>query len=124
MGIVLAVTTIVVYYPVHSHPFVNFDDQGYVTKNGHIQLGLDWKTVSWAFTTYHESNWHPLTWLSHALDYQLFKLDPAGHHDTNLLLHVVNVLLLFLVLQQATESPGPSFMVADCLRCTRSTSSP
>lgn len=112
LGIVLAVTTIAVYYPVHSHPFVNFDDQGYVTKNGHIQMGLDWKTVSWAFTTYHESNWHPLTWLSHALDHQLFKLDPAGHHDTNLLLHVVNVLLLFLVLQRATELPGSSFMVA------------
>ncbi len=112
LGIVLAVATIAVYYPVHSHPFVNFDDQGYVTKNAHIQLGLDWKTISWAFTTHHESNWHPLTWLSHALDYQLFGLDPAGHHDIYLLLHVVNVLLLFLVLQRATGSVGPSFMVA------------
>jgi Flp pilus assembly protein TadD len=112
LGIVLAVTTVAVYSPVHRHPFVNYDDQGYVTKNAHIQMGLDWKTVSWAFTTYHESNWHPLTWLSHALDCQLFGLAPAGPHDTNLLLHVANVLLLFLVLQRATESSGPSFMVA------------
>jgi Flp pilus assembly protein TadD len=112
LGILLAVATVALYYPVHSHPFVNYDDEGYISKNTHIQSGLQWETVSWAFTTYHESNWHPLTWLSHALDCQLFKLDPAGHHDTNLLLHVVNVLLLFLVLQRATGSVGPSWMVA------------
>lgn len=112
LGIVLAVATIAVYCPVHRHPFVNYDDEGYITKNAHIQSGLNWPTVSWAFTTDHESNWHPLTWLSHALDCQLFKLNPAGHHDTNLLLHVGNVLLLFLVLRRATGSVGPSFMVA------------
>ncbi len=112
LGLVLAVATIAVYYPVHNHPFVNYDDEGYVVKNTAIQSGLNWQTLSWAFTTYHESNWHPLTWLSHALDYQFFELNPAGYHDTNLLFHVMNVLLLFLVLQRATGSAGPSFMVA------------
>jgi Flp pilus assembly protein TadD len=112
LGIVLALAIVAVYYPVHNHPFVNYDDEGYVTKNTAIQSGLNWQTVSWAFTTYHESNWHPLTWLSHALDYQFFGLNPAGHHDKNLLLHVLNALLLFLVLRRATGTLGPSFMVA------------
>lgn len=112
LTLVLVLATITVYYPVHSHAFVNYDDEGYVTKNIAIQSGLNWQTVSWAFTTYHESNWHPLTWLSLTLDYQLFQLNPAGYHDTNLLLHVLNVLLLFLVLRGATGSLGPSFMVA------------
>ncbi len=112
LGIVLALAIVAVYYPVHSHPFVNYDDEGYIIKNSQVQSGLHWETVSWAFTTYHESNWHPLTWLSHALDCQLFQLNPAGHHDTNLLLHVINALLLFLVLRRATGALGPSFMVA------------
>ncbi len=68
--------------------------------------------MEWAFTTSEAGNWHPITWLSHALDYQLFQADPAGHHNTNLLLHVVNVLLLFWVLQQATGFIGRSWMVA------------
>ncbi len=74
--------------------------------------GLTWKTVRWAFTTYRVGTWHPVTWLSHALDCQLFDLDPAGPHDVNLLLHVLNVVLLFWVLQQATGFTGRSFMVA------------
>ena len=73
---------------------------------------MTWDTVRWSFTTYHVGTWHPLTWLSHALDCQLFDLDPAGPHDVNLLLHVLNVLLLFWVLQRATGSVGRSFMVA------------
>jgi hypothetical protein len=106
------VATLALYYPVSHHPFVNYDDTVYVTNNSHVQAGLDWDTVKWAFTTYDEANWHPLTWLSHALDYQLFEQNPAGHHDVNLLLHVLNVLLLFWVLQQATGFAGRSFMVA------------
>ncbi len=68
--------------------------------------------MEWAFTTYYASNWHPLTWLSHALDCQMFGLDPAGPHEVNLLLHVVNVLLLFWVLDRATGMAGRSAMVA------------
>jgi Flp pilus assembly protein TadD len=97
---------------VSHHPFVNYDDDGYVTDNSHVRAGLSEETIAWAFTTYDEANWHPLTWLSHAFDYQFFELDPAGHHDVNLLLHALNVALLFWVLWRATGYPGRSLMVA------------
>lgn len=112
LSLLLAAATLALYYPVHHHPFVNYDDSVYVTENPHVQSGLDWDTVKWAFTTYDAGNWHPLTWLSHTLDCQLFELNPAGHHDVNLLLHVLNGLLLFWVLQKATGFAGRSFMVA------------
>jgi hypothetical protein len=81
-------------------------------ENAHVQTGLNWDTVEWAFTSYDQANWHPVTWLSHALDCQLFQLEPAGHHGTNVLLHALNVVLLFGILVQATGSAGRSFMVA------------
>jgi protein O-mannosyl-transferase len=112
LSLVLVIATLALYYPVNNHPFVNYDDTLYVTDNMHVQAGMEWDTVKWAFTTYDEANWHPLTWLSHALDCQLFELNPAGHHDVNLLLHVLNVLLLFWVLYRATGFAGRSFMVA------------
>jgi tetratricopeptide (TPR) repeat protein len=112
LAAILAIATIALYYPVSHHPFVNYDDNAYVTENAHVQSGLSWDTVKWAFTTYDFVNWHPLTWISHAFDYQLFQLDPAGHHDTNLVLHVLNALLLFWVLLRATGAAGPSFVVA------------
>ncbi len=104
--------TVAVYFPVNHHPFLNYDDLPYVVDNPHIKSGLDWDTISWAFTSFYQSNWHPLTWLSHALDVQMFQLAPGGHHDMNLVLHVVNVLLLFWVLQRATGYVGRSAMVA------------
>jgi tetratricopeptide (TPR) repeat protein len=106
------VATLVTYYPTKNHPFIQFDDSKYVTANPQVQAGLSWSTVEWAFTTYAASNWHPLTWLSHALDCEMFGLDPAGPHEVNLLLHVVNVLLLFWVLDRATGMAGRSAMVA------------
>ena len=112
LGLLLVVATVGLYYPVSSHPFVNYDDNVYVTDNAQVKSGLNWDTVQWAFTTSEAGNWHPVTWLSHAFDYQLFQADPAGHHNTNLLLHVLNVLLLFWVLQQATGFTGRSWMVA------------
>ena len=108
----LAVATLAVYYPVRYIPFTNYDDDLYVTDNVHVQSGLEWDTVQWAFTTYQTSNWHPLTWLSHALDFQVFGLDPVGPHLINLLLHVLNVVLLFWVLLRATGFAGRSAMVA------------
>ncbi len=111
-ALILMVATIALYYPVSHHPFLNYDDDAYVTENIHVQSGVTWATVQWAFTTFESANWHPLTWISHALDYQMFQLDPGGHHETNVVLHVVNVLLLFWVLLRATESVGPSLMVA------------
>ncbi len=112
LSVLLIVATVALYYPSESHPFVNFDDNLYVTENSHVTSGLHWQTVKWAFGTFEEGNWHPLTWLSHAVDVQLYGLNPAGHHETNLLLHALNVLLLFWLLQQATGYVGRSAMVA------------
>jgi len=110
--LVLVVATLALYNPVSRNDFVNFDDDRYVLQNSHVRAGIHWSTIQWAFTSWEQANWHPLTWLSHALDYQLFHLNPAGHHYINLLLHVANVLLLFLVLQWFTGYTGRSLMVA------------
>jgi protein O-mannosyl-transferase len=112
LGFLLLVATLVVYFPVHRHPFVNLDDDIYVTHNAHVSSGLSWKTVTWAFTSYTAYNWHPLTWISHALDCQLFGLNPAGHHDVNLLLHLMDVILVFWVFWRATGYAGRSLMLA------------
>ena len=112
LGLLLVVATLALYNPVSHHPFVNYDDDRYVGDNIHVKAGLHWDTIPWAFTTYDEANWHPLTWLSHALDCQLFGLNPAGHHYTNVLLHAFNVLLLFVFLKRATSSVWRSLMAA------------
>jgi protein O-mannosyl-transferase len=111
-AVLLAVLTVAAYYPAHHDPFINFDDDLYVTNNDHVNHGLSWDAVKWSFTTYHAFNWHPLTWLVHELDVQIFGLNPAGHHDVNLFLHVTDVVLLFWVLQRATGYAGRSFAVA------------
>jgi tetratricopeptide (TPR) repeat protein len=108
----LALLVLVLYNPVTRYQFVNFDDDRYVTDNPHVTGGLSWSTLTWAFESTNEQNWHPLTWLSHALDCQLFHLNPAGHHYVNLLIHTANVLLLFLLLQSATGCVWRSFFVA------------
>jgi len=110
LAAVLALLTIAVYSPVHSHPFFTLDDGPYVVNNPHL-LGGAWETITWAFTTYDLANWHPVTWLSHAADARMFQ-SASGHHDVNLLLHVINALLLFWVLLRATGYSGRSFMVA------------
>ncbi len=112
LGVLLAAATLLVYRPVTSHPFLNFDDALYVTDNLQVQGGLDWQMVTWAFTTYAADNWHPLTWISHAIDCQLFGLDPSGPHQVNVVLHALNALLLFWLLWRATGYMGRSFMVA------------
>ena len=112
LGLALAITTVVVYFPVSHHPFVNYDDLAYIVDNPHISAGLDWDTVGWAFTTFDQFTWHPLTWLSHALDVQFFQLEPGGPHVMNMLWQVMNVLLLFWVLRRATGYVGRSAMVA------------
>jgi len=112
LTLLLAVATAVLYFPVNRAQFLNLDGNQYVTDNVDIQDGLNWDTVKWAFTSYYSLNWHPLTWLSHALDVQLFGLNPARHHDVNLLLHVLNVVLLFWVLERATGYAGRSAVVA------------
>jgi len=109
---VLALAVVAVYYPVHRQPFANYDDPDYVSDNVHVRAGLNWTTIRWAMTARDAANWHPVTWLSHALDVQIFGLSPAGPHDVNLVLHLVNALLLFWILQRATGFVGRSWMVA------------
>ena len=109
--IALASATLTVYSPVKRHPFINVDDQPYVVHNRNIQQ-LNWETVEWSFTTFRAANWHPLTWLSHAVDYHFFSLDAGQHHEVNLLLHAVNAMLLFWVVSRATGYVGRSFVVA------------
>ena len=110
--LLLAVITLALYNPVNRHPFVNYDDDRYVTENPHIRQGLTADTIAWSFTATEVSNWHPLTWMSHALDVSLFRLNPAGHHFTSVLIHITNAVLLFLLLMWATNRLGPSLFVA------------
>ena len=110
--LLLVVATLAFYNPIVRNQFVDFDDQAYILRNSHIQGGLTWAAVKWSFTTFYYGNWHPLTWMSHALDYQLFHLNPAGHHYTSLLLHAANAVLLFLLLQRATGFTVSSLVVA------------
>jgi len=101
-----------VFLPATRNGFVNYDDTLYVTENPHVQSGPTWANLKWALTSSHALNWHPLTWLSHMTDCQLYGLNPAGHHLTSVLLHVLNTLLLFLVLQRMTGATGRSLAVA------------
>jgi protein O-mannosyl-transferase len=110
--LLLAAVTIALYSPVIGHSFVVLDDREYVTANSHIHSGFGWETIRWAFTSYDAANWHPLTWLSHALDYQLFALNPAGHHLDSVVIHALNAVLIFLLLAWITKRVGPSLMVA------------
>jgi len=111
-SLLLALITLALYNPVNRHPFVNYDDDRYVTENPHVRQGLTAGTIAWAITATEQANWHPLTWMSHALDVSLFRLNPAGHHFTSVLLHVINAVLLFLLLMWSTGKIGPSLFVA------------
>jgi tetratricopeptide (TPR) repeat protein len=102
LSLLLILLTLGVYNPAAYNDFVSFDDPAYVTGNPHVRAGLTWDTVKWAFRSTEQANWHPLTWLSHALDYQLFHLKPTGHHYMSVLLHALSAVLLFLFLEAAT----------------------
>jgi protein O-mannosyl-transferase len=108
----LALVTLAVYWPVTRCEFVSFDDPYYVTQNAQVQAGLTWENLRWALTAKPVGNWHPLTWISHMVDCELCGLDPAGHHFTNLLLHVANSILLFLLLRRMTGAVWRSALVA------------
>jgi len=110
--LLLVAVTLAFYNPIVRNQFVDYDDLSYIVKNNHVLAGLTWDTVKWSFTTLRDGNWHPLSWLSHALDYQLFHLNPIGHHYTSLLLHAANAVLLFLLLWRATGCIWPSLVVA------------
>ncbi len=110
--LLLALATLALYNPVSHAPFLNFDDPVYVTDNAQVRAGLTWNTTVWAFHTPKDLDWHPITWLSYALDRQMFGLNPAGYHTTNILLHAANAALLFLILESATGLAWRSLGVA------------
>ena len=111
ISLALIVVNVVVYAPVWNYGFVNWDDPPYVTENPHVLGGLTWQGVAWAFTTEQTGNWHPLTWLSHMLDVQLYGMNAGGHHLTNLLLHIATTILLFGLLHRMTGALGRSAFV-------------
>src|SRR6202167_5219031 len=110
--LLLVLLTLAFYNPILRNGFTNLDDEVYVLHNTHVRAGLTWDTLKYAFASFDAGNWHPLTWLSHALDCQLFKLNPAGHHSVDVLIHAANWILLFLLLESATGVTWPSLMVA------------
>ena len=112
IALFLIVSIFAVFWQVRTHEFLKYDDQIYVTDNPHVKAGLTLKGILWAFTATHAGNWHPLTWLSHMLDCQLYGLRPAGHHLTSLVFHIASALLLFLVLSQMTGTLWRSGFVA------------
>ena len=110
--IFLTVITLSAYRQVGQHEFIYLDDSAYVFENYHVQGGITWNGIRWALTTYYAANWHPLTWVSHMLDVQIFGLNPHWHHLTNLLFHIANVLLLFFALHRMTLAHWRSAFVA------------
>ncbi len=110
--LVLTLATAAVFWQVCTYDFVNLDDPIYIYQNPNIQAGITLKAVKWAFTSSYVYFWHPLTWLSHMLDWQLFGSNAGGHHITNLVFHIANTLLLFIVLKRMTGSLWPSAFVA------------
>jgi tetratricopeptide (TPR) repeat protein len=108
----LAVSILAVYWQANTHKFVNIDDGLYVTKNAQVKNGLDLDGVVWAFKSTQATNWHPLTWLSHMLDVELYGLNAGAHHMSSVLLHIVNSLLLFIVFRKMTAHLWPSAFVA------------
>jgi tetratricopeptide (TPR) repeat protein len=110
--IALTFATTAVFWQVCTYDFVNYDDPTYIYENPNIQAGITLKTIRWAFTTSYANFWHPLTLLSHMLDWQLFGPKAGGHHLTSLILHIANTLLLFIVLKQMTRELWPGAFVA------------
>lgn len=112
IALLLPLVTFVAFLPVLHFAFINFDDDFYVTANQQVSNGISWAGVKWAFTTLHQNNWHPLTWLSHMADCTLFGLNPAGHHCVNVLFHTANTVLLFVLLLRLTGDLWPAAFVA------------
>ena len=110
--LVLAAITFAVFGQTVRHRFVNFDDGDYVVRNSVVAQGLTPSGFVWAFASPHYANWHPVTWLSHMLDCQLYGLAPAGHHLTNVIIHAGTAIALFLVLRRMTGAQWRSAFVA------------
>ncbi len=112
IALALVAATSVAFWPVGGNGFIGFDDPRYIINNPELRAGLTARSVAWAFTTPYANNWHPLTWLSHMVDVELFGLEPAGHHRVSVALHAANAVLLFLLLRCSTAALWPSALVA------------
>ena len=112
IGLALVLVTLLVYAPVRDYPFVNFDDVQYVVENAPVSAGVTADGIRWAFSSPHAGNWHPLTWISHMIDVELFGLDAGQHHLVNLLIHTLSTVLLFVVFARMTKDVWPSALVA------------
>ncbi len=110
LGLIAA--TLVAYEPIRHNDFISYDDPSYITSNVEIKGGLSWQSLQRSFTELHSYMWHPLTTLSHKLDWQLFGANPLGHHLVSLMFHIVNTLLLFWILNNLTGSMWASSFVA------------
>jgi len=100
------------YYQSIDDAFISYDDEAYILSNSNIKNGINYNSIKWAFTSLDVSNWHPITWLSHMIDYNIYGLDPHGHHLSNVLLHLLNVTLLFCLLYFTTNTYWPSYFVS------------
>ena len=111
-GLLLLLATMLVYMRVIDFEFINFDDYQYIVDNPNVNSGLSWNNFIWAFSSFYHANWHPLTWVSHMLDVELFGLNPGFHHLTNLVLHLCNTLLLLMLLKKMSIAFWPSIFIA------------
>jgi hypothetical protein len=112
VALALATAVFLTYVRTAGFPFINYDDHAYVTDNLHVSTGVTWENIAWAFRSGYAANWHPLTWISHQLDVQLFGMNPGAMHVVNALWHAVNTALLFVVLARMTGAVGRSAVVA------------
>ncbi len=112
ISLFLVISIFCVYWQVRNFSFVNFDDRQYITGNYYVQAGLTFESIRWSFTAVHANNWHPITWLSHMLDSQIYGMNPGHHHMTNVLFHILNTVLLFLVLKKMTGALWKTAFVA------------
>lgn len=112
LSLTLIVITLSIYWQVGNHEFLNYDDTAYITKNPHVMTGLAGANIVWAFTSVDAANWHPITWLSHMADATLYGMHPSGHHLTNVVIHALSAVLLFLLLSRLTGSLWRSAFVA------------
>lgn len=112
VSLVLVLLVATLYARTRTFGYLDFDDEEYIYANPDVLAGLSSDGIAWAFTAYHSANWHPLTWISHMLDVELFGLDAGAHHVVNVAFHAANSALLFLVLEAATSAFWPSAFVA------------
>ncbi len=120
--LLLVAATLALYNPLTRAPFLNYDDAVYVTDNPQVRAGLHWSNIVWAFHTPAALDWHPLTYISYEIDSTIFGTNPAGYHLVNILLHAINAVLLFLILESATGFAWRVWRSQRFLHCIRSMS--